>query len=87
MSRKANCWDNAPVESFFGTLKTELVHQRDYPDRDAARRDLFAYIEGYYNRRRIAPLSATSPQSRQTGKPHNPVLTLSGETTGRSQYK
>ena len=49
MSRKANCWDNAPMESFFGTLKTELVHQREYPDRDAARRDLFAYIEGYYN--------------------------------------
>jgi putative transposase len=53
MSRKANCWDNAPMESFFGTLKTELVHQREYPDRDTARRDLFAYIEGYYNRRRI----------------------------------
>jgi transposase InsO family protein len=43
MSRKGNCWDNAPMESFFGTLKTELVHQCDYPDRDAARRDLFAY--------------------------------------------
>ena len=53
MSRKANCWDNAPMESFFGTLKTELVYHCDYPDRDAARRDLFAYIEGYYNRRRI----------------------------------
>ena len=53
MSRKANCWDNAPMESFFGTLKTELVHQRAYLDRDAARRDLFAYIEGYYNRQRI----------------------------------
>ena len=53
MRRKANCWDNAPMESFCGTLKTELVHQRDYPDRDAARRDLFAYIEGYYNRQRI----------------------------------
>jgi len=53
MSRKANCWDNAPMESFFGTLKTELVHQGEYPDRDTARRDLFAYIEGYYNRRRI----------------------------------
>jgi transposase InsO family protein len=53
MSRKANCWDNAPTESFFGTLKTELVHQREYRDRDAARRDLFAYIEGYYNRQRI----------------------------------
>jgi transposase InsO family protein len=53
MSRKGNCWDNAPMESFFGTLKTELVHQREYPDRNAARRDLFGYIEGYYNRRRI----------------------------------
>jgi putative transposase len=53
MSRKPNCWDNAPMESFFGTLKTELVHQREYPDREAARRDLFGYIEGYYNRRRI----------------------------------
>jgi transposase InsO family protein len=52
MSRKGNCWDNAPMESFFGTLKTELVHQGEYPDRDAARRDLFAYIEGYYNRQR-----------------------------------
>jgi transposase InsO family protein len=53
MSRKGNCWDNAPMESFFGTLKTELVHQCEYPDRHAARRDLFAYVEGYYNRRRI----------------------------------
>jgi putative transposase len=53
MSRKGNCWDNAPRESFFGTLKTELVHHREYPDRDTARRDLFAYIEGYYNRARI----------------------------------
>ena len=53
MNRKANCWDNAPMESFFGTLKTELVHHREYPDRDTAWRDLFAYIEGYYNRARI----------------------------------
>ena len=52
MSRKGNCWDNAPMESFFGTLKTELVHQSEYPNRDAARRDLFAYIEAYYNRQR-----------------------------------
>ena len=53
MSRKANCCDNAPMESVFGTLKTELVHDGEYPDRDAARRDLFAYSEGYDNRRRI----------------------------------
>ena len=53
MSRKGNCWDNAPMESCFGTLKTELVHQACYPTRDAARHDLFAYIEGYYNRQRL----------------------------------
>jgi putative transposase len=60
MSHKANCWDNAPMESFLGTLKTELIHQREYPDRDAARRDLFAYIEGYYNRQRIHSAGASS---------------------------
>jgi putative transposase len=48
MSRKGNCWDNAPMKSCFGTLKTELVHQACYKTRDAARHDLFAYIEGYY---------------------------------------
>jgi putative transposase len=53
MSRTACCYDNAPMESFFHTLKVELVHQRRWPTREAARRDLFAYIEGYYNRRRI----------------------------------
>ena len=53
MSRKGNCWDNAPMESCFGTLKTELVHQACYPTWDAARHDLFVYIEGYYNRQRL----------------------------------
>jgi transposase InsO family protein len=46
MSRRGNCWDNAPMESFFHTLKTELVHQRNYATREEARRDLFQYIEG-----------------------------------------
>jgi transposase InsO family protein len=41
------------MESCFGTLKTELVHQTPYPTREAAKRDLFAYIEGYYNRQRL----------------------------------
>src|SRR3954453_20748794 len=50
MSRKGNCWDNAPMESFFHTLKTELVHHRDYLTRDEARRDIFEYIEVFYNR-------------------------------------
>ena len=53
MSRKGNCWDNAPAESFFHTLKTELVHQRHYTNKEEAKSDLFHYIEGYYNTRRI----------------------------------
>ena len=53
MSRTACCYDNAPMESFFHTLKVELAHQRRWATRDEARRDLFAYIEGYYNRQRI----------------------------------
>ncbi|HEY4985389.1 MAG TPA: IS3 family transposase [Bradyrhizobium sp.] len=53
MSRTGCCYDNAPMESFFHTLKVELVHQCHWAKRDEARRDLFAYIEGYYNRRRI----------------------------------
>jgi putative transposase len=53
MSRKGNCWDNAPMESWFHTLKTELVHHAKYATRETAKRDLFAYIEGYYNRQRL----------------------------------
>ncbi len=53
MSRKANPLDNAPMESFFHTLKTELVHHRTYATRDHAKRDLFAYMEGFYNQHRL----------------------------------
>jgi putative transposase len=61
MSRKADCYDNAPMESFFQTLKTELVHHRHYT-REGARRDIFAYIEGFYNRtRRHSAIGYISP--------------------------
>ena len=53
MSRKGNCWDNAIAESFFHTLKTELVHQNQYKTRQEARRSIFQYIEGYYNLTRM----------------------------------
>jgi transposase InsO family protein len=53
MSRKGDCWDNAPMESFFATLKGELVEAAEYDTRDEARADLFQYIEGFYNRRRL----------------------------------
>jgi transposase InsO family protein len=52
MSRKANCWDNAVSESFFATLKTELVHHEDFRTRVEARSALFEYIEVFYNRKR-----------------------------------
>jgi transposase InsO family protein len=52
MSRKGNCYDNAAMESFFATLKNELVDRRHYRNQAEARRDIFAYIEGFYNRRR-----------------------------------
>jgi putative transposase len=52
MSRKGSCWDNAPMESFFNSLKNERVFHERYDTRDAARIDLFEYIEGFYNRRR-----------------------------------
>ena len=52
MSGKGNCYDNAPIESFFGTLKTELVYHQHYQTRSEARTDIFRYIETFYNRRR-----------------------------------
>jgi transposase InsO family protein len=53
MSRKGNCWDNAPVESFFGTLKREHVFHNRYLNRAQARQSIFVYIEQFYNRKRI----------------------------------
>ena len=62
MSRKGNCWDNARVESFFGTLKRELVYQRQYATRSEATQDIFEYIEVFYNRqRRHSTLGYHSP--------------------------
>jgi putative transposase len=52
MSRKGECLDNAVAESFFGTLKTELVDHEDYRSKEAAKKSLFEYIEIFYNRRR-----------------------------------
>ena len=52
MSRAGNCWDNAVVESFFATLKTELIHHQSYATWEQARLALFEYIEGFYNTQR-----------------------------------
>jgi putative transposase len=53
MSRKGNCWDNAVVESFFGTLELELIGKHEWRTHDEARVALFRYIETWYNRRRL----------------------------------
>lgn len=52
MSKKGDCWDNAVAESFFHTLKVELVHHCDYETRDDAKASIFEYIEVFYNRQR-----------------------------------
>ena len=64
MSRPGNCYDNACVESFFGTLKTELVHRERYRTRDEARASVFEWIECWYNRRRRhSSLGYLSPEA------------------------
>jgi len=62
MSRRADCWDNAPMESFFASLKKELVHDADFASRAEARAALFEYIEVFYNgQRRHSSLGYVSP--------------------------
>lgn len=64
MSRKGNCWDNACIESFFGTLKTELVYHERYKTRTQARLSIFDYIETFYNRIRLhSKLDYQSPEN------------------------
>ncbi len=62
MSRKGDCWDNAVAESFFSTIKAELIHRTDYVSRSQARASVFEYIEAFYNpRRRHSALGYLSP--------------------------
>ena len=70
MSRKGDCWDNAPMESFFATLKAELVNREQFKTRQEAKAKIFEYIEVFYNRqRRHSTLGYKSPvdfERRQT---------------------
>jgi hypothetical protein len=87
MSRSGNCYDNAYLESFFGTLKTELVHGERYRTRLEARLSIFEYVEVFYNRqRRHSALGYRSPEQyarllNETGSSMklNYVSTLSGK--------
>ena len=84
MSRKGNCWDNAPMESCFGTIKTELVHHACYPTRELpgmtcslTSKDI-TIVSGYI------PPSGISLPNRQSAKPLDPVSTKSGKVTPHS---
>lgn len=63
MSRKGNCWDNSVAESFFHTIKTELIYSERYATREAAKQSIFQYIEVYYNRvRRHSTIGSIAPE-------------------------
>lgn len=67
MSGKGDCWDNAPMESFWATLKTELVHHEHYATHEEARLSIFEYIEVFYNRKRLhSSLGYQSPEAFET---------------------
>ena len=71
LSRKGNCWDNAVVESFFATLKRELLEDKPYATRDDAQLSIFEYIEGWYNPKRLhSTLGYVSPIEFEAK--HNP---------------
>ena len=70
MSRRGNCWDNAPMESFFASLNKELVHDEDYATRAEAKASIFEYIEAFYNRvRRHSALGYVAPDEYE--RTHN----------------
>jgi transposase InsO family protein len=69
MSRKGDCWNNAPMESFFGSLKTEITEERPFETRQAARSAPFGFIEGFYNGAASTRPSATKPQPTWNNPP------------------
>ena len=74
MSRRANCYDNAPMESFWASLKNEQVHQQHYQTRAQAQSDIFSYIETFYNTTRLhSALDNKSPAQfeREYGQRQN----------------
>ena len=88
MSRRGNCWDNAVAESFFGTLKTELIYQMPLQSRSATEEAVADYIENFYNvRRRHSSLDYQSPvefelkhrsHPRDGGSAPNPGVAVTG---------
>jgi len=76
MSRRGDCWDNAVAESFFATLKVELVHDATWATRTAARTELFDYLEVFYNgQRRHSALGYLSPRAFERRREQEAVAT------------
>ena len=75
VGRRGQCWDNTVAESFFATIKTELLDRRPWPTRARAQRAIFEWVEGWYNtRRRHSTLDYLSPAAYETGVAQQPVL-------------
>jgi transposase InsO family protein len=75
VGRRGQCWDNAVAESFFSTIKTELLHRQPWPTHTTARQAIFEYIEGWYNtRRRHSTLGYLSPAAFEATSPQPPTL-------------
>ena len=76
MSRRGDCWDNAVAESFFATLKVELVHDATWATRAEACTDLFDYLERFYNGwRRHSALGYLSPRAFEQRREHGVLAT------------
>ncbi len=71
MSRKGNCWDNAPMESFWGKLKQEWLNGKHFKTREEARREVFWYIESYYHRKRLHAGNGYRPPISASGTVRN----------------
>lgn len=88
MSRKGNCWDNAPMESFFKTLKIERVHQLCYETRAQARLDIVDWIEGFYNRQRMhSAINYQIPVAAESGSGPHRLLYVESRQGHRPQTR
>jgi putative transposase len=82
MSRKGNCWDNAPMESFFKTMKVEMVYERTFASKEEAKQAIFEYIEVFYNRQRMhSALNYLTPDAFEALSNQTNHLLLNCEST------
>jgi putative transposase len=87
MSGVGQCWDNAPMESFFASLKKELVHHEDYQTRAEARASIFEYIETFYNpKRRHSSLGYVSPAEFEQARRSDASMSCSPALQGPSMH-